>query len=114
MSTWLIIEAELHFNEKLKPITSAYRADLRPADNNIYYGMHFIVSPAVIQPGERLTVQMVLRAYPEDPCADFQVGKKILLKEGPTLIRADGIVLRRIEHESPAQTLLELRREFQT
>jgi len=50
---------------------------------------------------------MVLRAFPTDPCAPFQIGKRVLLKEGP-LIRAEGVVKERREHDSSAQTVLAL------
>ena len=49
----------------------------------MYYGVHFVSAPHKVNPGDQVTVKMVLRAFPKDPCASFQVGKKIFLKEGP-------------------------------
>ncbi len=112
MSVWLIIEAELYFNEKLRPITNAYRGDLLAEGAQLHYGMHFLNAPASIRPGEYHKIQMLLRAYPEDKCADFQTDKKIFLKEG-TLTRAEGIVLRRFEQESSAKSILEFIRTFE-
>jgi hypothetical protein len=113
MSEWLIIGVDLTFSEKLKPITNQYRGDLQPDGSEIYFGMHFVGAPALIRPGERLPVRMVLRAYPEDPCTDFQVGQKVFLKEGP-LTRAVGIVLSRTIHQSHARTVLDLVKELDT
>jgi hypothetical protein len=113
MSEWLIIDVDLTFNEKLKPITNEYRADLQADGSKIYFGMHFVGAPALIRPGEHLQLRMVLRAYPKDPCADFQVGKKVFLKEGP-LTRAVGTVLSRVEHESAARTISDLSKELNT
>jgi len=111
MTAWLILDVDLTFNDKLKPITSGYRGDLQASDSDIYYGMHFVSAPSTISPGDHLKMQMVLRAYPMDPCVSFQVGKRVLLKEGP-LTRAEGVITGRREHESPANTLSELSRDL--
>ncbi len=107
MRTWLILEVALHFSEKPNPISNNYRGDLQPDGSNTYYGVHFISAPSTINPGDRLTLQVVLRAFPKDPCAAFQIGKEVLLKEGP-FTRAEGVVKARREHESSTQTVLAL------
>ena len=114
MAAWLILEVELHFNQKLKPITSEYRADLQAEGAKTYYGMHFVGAPSIINPGECQKLQMILRAFPEDACADFQVGKKVFLKEGPFLVRAEGTVLQRFERESSAKTITQLAIELES
>jgi predicted RecA/RadA family phage recombinase len=110
---WLLIQAELRFNENLRPIFPRdYRADLLAEGSNVYYGVHFISAPAKVSPGERIVADLVFRAFPKDPCVDFQVGKRVFLKEGPVLVRAEGSITRRWEHESTAKTLIELQQEL--
>ncbi len=112
MTPWFILEAALHFNEKLKPIFPPnYRADVLTEGNDIYYGMHFVSAPAQVNPGESVVIGMILRAYPEDPCVSFQPGKKIFLKEG-FLTRAEGVITNRREYESSAKILRDLIEEL--
>ena len=107
-----MIEADLRFNPSLKPIfPQNYRADLLPEGGNVYYGVHFVFALAEIKPGDRLGVDLTFRAFPEDPCTAFQPGQKVFLKEGP-LVRAEGTITRRWEHETASRTLLELQNEF--
>jgi len=105
-----MLEADLQFNKKLKPITSDYRALLQASSSGTYCGMLFTRAPKVINPGDNASVQMLLWAYPKDPCTDFQVGTKVLLKDSPGLTRAEGVITGRSEYLSPAtnvQALLE-------
>jgi|SRR5580704_972992 hypothetical protein len=114
MSVWLVLEAKLHFNPNLRPIFPRdYRADATTENDEMYYGVHFVSAPHKVNPGDQVTVKMVLRAFPKDPCASFQVGKKIFLKEGP-LTRAEGTITRREELTSPSNTILEVQRELYT
>ncbi len=112
MTVWLLLEAELRFNPSLKPIyPQNYRPDLQVKGNDLYYGVHFVSAPAKIDPGGQVVVQLIVRAFPKDPCVDFQAGKQVFLREGP-LIRAEGTITRRREHESASKTLIELQREL--
>lgn len=112
MPVWLLVQAELQFNENSKPVFPRdYRPNLLAEGSDVYYGMHFASAPAKVDPGDRVVVERVFRAFPEDPCAAFEAGKKVSLKDGP-LSRADGVIIRRWEHESPSKTLAELRQEL--
>jgi hypothetical protein len=103
---------DLRFNEKLRPIFHRdYRADLLAEGSNVYYGVHFVSAPAKVNPGDQVVVELVFRAFSKDPCAAFQPGKKVFLKEGPSLIRAEGTIIRRWEHDSPG-TLTDLWKEL--
>ena len=77
----------------------------------MYYGVHFVSAPAKIDPGDQVVVQLIVRAFPKDPCIELQAGKQIFLKEGP-LTRAEGAITRRWEHESTSKTIIELQREL--
>lgn len=111
MPLWLLLEAQLRFNPSLKSIfPENYRADLLADASDVYYGVHFVAAPSEIKPGDQVVAELLLRAYPEDPCIVFQAGKKVYLKEG-SLVRADGTILRRWEHESDSRTLAELQKE---
>ena len=113
MPVWLLVQADLRFNEKLKPIFPRdYRADLIAEGTDVYYGVHFVSAPAKVNPGDQVVVQLVFRAFPKDACAAFQAGKKVFLKEGPSLTRAEGMIVRRWEHESASATLVELQKEL--
>jgi hypothetical protein len=108
---WLLVQVELQFNENLKSIfPREYRADLLAEGTDVYYGVHFVSAPAKVNPGDRVVAELVFRAFPKDQCAAFQTGRKVFLKEGP-LTRAEGIVIRRWEHETPG-TLTDLRQEL--
>jgi hypothetical protein len=101
---WLLLQAELQFNSNLRPIfPKDYRADLLPAGGNVYYGVHFVLAPSVINPGDHLVVKFLVRAFPIDPCVALQAGTRVFLKEGPSLIRAEGIVTQRWENTKPPQ-----------
>jgi len=84
MTAWLILDVDLTFNDKLKPITSGYRGDLQASDSDIYYGMQFVSAPSTISPGDHLKMQMVLRAYPMDPCVSFSGRQKSPPQRGPS------------------------------
>jgi hypothetical protein len=112
MPAWLLVQAELRFNENLRPVFPRdYRPDLLAEGNDVYYGVHFVYAPAKINPADQIVVELVFRAFPKDPCLAFQAGTKVYMKEGP-LTRAEGTITRRWEHVSPSQTLLELQREL--
>jgi hypothetical protein len=112
MTPWLILEANLHFNEKLKPIfTRDYRGDALTEGSDVYYGMHFVSAPPQVDPGESAIVRMVLRPYPIDPCVSFQPGKRISLKEG-SVTRAEGVITSRREYNSAAKTIRDLSKEL--
>jgi hypothetical protein len=68
MPVWLFAQVELRFNEKLKPIfPQNYRADLIAVGADVYYGVHFVSAPAKIDPGDKVVVELVFRAFPKDP-----------------------------------------------
>jgi len=109
---WLLIEAELRFNENLRRIFPRnYHPDLLAEGSDVYYGVHFVSAPAQVNPGDQVVVKLVFRAFPQDPCAAFQVGTKVFMKEGP-LTRAEGTIIRRWEHESASKTVIELQQEL--
>jgi len=109
---WLLVQAELRFNENLRPIFPRdYRPDLLAEASDVYYGVHFVSAPAKIDPGDQVVVELVFRAFPKDPCIAFQAGKRVSLKEGHLLVRAEGMITRRWEHESASKTLIELQQE---
>jgi len=109
---WLLVEVELRFNENLRPIFPRdYRPDLLAEGSDVYYGVHFVSAPAKVSPGDQVVAKLAFRAFPKDPCAAFQAGKKVFMKEGPLLTRAEGTIIRRWEHESPG-TLTDLQREL--
>jgi hypothetical protein len=113
MPTWLLLQRELRFNDKLKPIfPENYRPDLMPDGSDVYYGVHFVLAPAKIEPGDWLTVELIVRAFPIDLCEVLQRGQKVFIKEGLSLVRAEGVITRRREYESPATTLLALQKEM--
>jgi len=108
-----MVEAQLGFNPRLKTIfPQTYRADLLPEGSDVAYGVHFVSGPPEIKPGDQHLVGLLLRAFPEDQCMVFQPGQKVFLKEGPNLVRAEGTITRRWEHESPSRTVIELLSEF--
>ena|SRR5256885_799391 len=112
MNTWLFLEAQLRFSDRLRVITTRrYFADMQVEDNDLYHGMFFVSAPPQINPGEVVTVQIGMRNYPQDPCTEFQSGTRILLKEGP-ITRAEGSITRRWEHRSSAGTVIELQNEL--
>jgi|ERR1051325_10432783 hypothetical protein len=113
MTSWLLLDVELQFVNQYRVIHSRdYRPDVITDDGSAtYYGMHFISAPAKINPGDRVTAKIMLRAFPKDPCLLFQPGKKIFVKEGP-VTRAEGIITERTVHESPAKTILEVQQEL--
>ena len=112
MPVWLLIQAELQFNSRLGPIFPRdYRADLLPDGGDLYYGVHFVSAPAKIDPGDHVEATLLLRAFPIDSCIAFQAGKKVFLKEG-SLLRAEGTITRRWEHETTAKTIIEVQREL--
>jgi hypothetical protein len=83
MPIWLLLQASLRFNASSRSIyPQKYSADLLPEGGDVYYGMHFVSAPSEIKPGEELVVELMLPAFPEDPCAAFQPGRKVFLKEG--------------------------------
>jgi len=113
MPAWLLLKTRLHFNPNLRPIYSNnYRPDLLPEGGDVYYGVHFVSAPNRVNPGDDIIAELLVRAFPRDPCIDLQAGKKILLTEGPTLTRAEGKIIRRWEFESPSRTILELQQEL--
>jgi len=60
MNTWLFLEAQLRFSDRLRVITTRrYFADMQVEDNDLYHGMFFVSAPPQINPGEVVTVQMV-------------------------------------------------------
>jgi hypothetical protein len=105
------VRAELRFSDKSKPVfPREYRPNLLAEGTDAYYGVHFVSAPAKIEPGERVVVELAFRAFPKDPCAAFQVGTRVFLKDGP-LSRAEGTIIRRWEHENPG-TFDDLRQEL--
>src|SRR5271169_5340844 len=111
LPVWLLLEAQLRFNPDLKSIfPQNYRADLLAEASDVYYGVHFVSAPSEIKPGDQVVAELLLRAYPKDPCIIFQAGQKVYLKEGP-LVRAEGTILQRWEHESASRTVAELVKE---
>jgi len=111
MPIWLLLEANLRFNPSLRSTyPQKYRADLLPDGGDLYYGVHFVSPPLEIQPGDELLVELMVRAFPEDPCAAFQPGRKVFLKEG-SIVRAEGRITRRWERESAARTVSEFLQE---
>jgi hypothetical protein len=115
MPVWLLVKAELRFNENLRPIFPRdNRPDLLAEGSDVYYGVHFVSAPAKVNPGDQAVVELVLRAFPRYPCSAFQAGKKVFLKEGPSLTRAEGIIIRRWEYESASTTIVELQKELAT
>ena len=113
MPTWLLLQVQLRFNPSLRPIFPPdYRADLLPDGSNVYYGVHFVSAPSEIKPGDELAVELMVRAFPQDPCTLLQTGRKVFLKEGPSLVRAEGTITHRWEHESASTTVIELLREL--
>jgi predicted RecA/RadA family phage recombinase len=110
---WLLVKAELRFNENLRPIFPRdYRADLLAEGSDVYYGVHFISAPPKVNPGDRAVVDLTFRAFPKDACNAFQAGTRVFLKEGPVLVRAEGTITRRWEYESASKTLIELQQEL--
>jgi hypothetical protein len=110
---WLILKTELQFGEMARPIfPHSYNPDLQPEGSELYYGAHFIQSPPQITSGEKLVAMLVVRAFPKDPCVEFQTGKRFFVKNGP-LTRAEGTVLSRHEQESPSTTIRELQQELE-
>ncbi len=113
MPVWLLVQAELRFNENLRPIFPRdYHPDLLAEGSDVYYGVHFVSAPAKVNPGDQVVVDLVFRAFPKDRCAAFQAGKKVFLKEGPSLTRAEGSIVRTWEHESAAGTIVALQKEL--
>ena len=113
MPVWLLLEAKLRFIQKLKPIfPQHFSPDLVAEGNDLYYGVHFVSAPAKVNPGDEVVAKLVVRAFPKDPCIALQAGKRVLLKEGPSLVRAEGTITRRWEHESTSETILEVQREL--
>jgi hypothetical protein len=113
LPVWLLLRAELHFSCSLRPIFPRdYRADLLPEGSTVYYGVHFISAPAQINPGDHVVVEFLVRAFPIDSCLALQVGTEVSLNEGPSLVRAKGMITRRWEHETTATTIIELQREL--
>jgi hypothetical protein len=113
MPVWLLIRAELHFNSSLKPIIPRdYRADLLPEGSDVYYGVHFVSAPAQINPDDHVVVDLLVRAFPIDSCLALQAGTRVSLKEGPSLIRAEGAIACRWERETTSRTIIEAQREL--
>ena len=106
-----MLEVDLHFNDKLKAISSAYAGDMLTSGSEIHYGVHFLCAPPIIKPGDHVTIQLTLRTYPKDSCDVFQVGTNAFLKEG-SQTRAEGVIKRRGEHQSQAETIATLYNEF--
>jgi len=111
MPAWLMLEADFQFSDNLGPIRSGYRADLQAHGSDLYYGVHFVSPPATIFQGDQLRLQMVVRAYPKDQCAPLSVDRRVFIKEGP-LTKAEGVIRRRWEHQSQAESVTDLGKEL--
>ena len=112
MPVWLLVQVDLRLNDGSSPVyPQNYRPNMQVEGGGLYYGVHFVSGPAKLSSGEKAVVDLVFRAFPQDPCADFQVGRKVFLKDGPSP-RAEGTILQRWEHESNSKTLPELQREI--
>jgi hypothetical protein len=111
---WLLVQAQLSFNPKLKTIyPKRYAADLLPESGRQHYGVHLVSQDTKIEPGEEVTAELLVRAYPKDACEELQPGKVVALKEG-SLTRAEGRIIRRREYNSNSCTVSQLLQELAT
>jgi hypothetical protein len=80
MTSWLLLDVELQFANQYRSIRPRdYRPDVVTEDDLVtYYGMHFIVAPSEINPGDQVVARIMLRAFPGVPCLLFQPGKRSL------------------------------------
>jgi hypothetical protein len=70
------------------------------------------LAPSKVNPGDEIIAELLVRAFPKDPCTDPQAERKVFLKEGPALTRAEGEIIRRREFESSSKTISELQQEL--
>jgi hypothetical protein len=113
MSTWLLLDVDLRFEDGIPAKTPRhYRPDMLAEGSSVYYGIHFVIAPEKIDFRDQVSARVLMRPYPDDPCLPFQPDVKVLIKEGNKTV-AQGLVRNRMEYSSQAvgvvQVLEELR-----
>ncbi|HEX8814621.1 MAG TPA: hypothetical protein VF753_03895 [Terriglobales bacterium] len=104
MNQWLLLDVDLRFHEKSKPITNRYRGILQGSSGTLY-GMLFTRSPATMKARDEVSVQTLVWAFPQHPCTDLQDGGRVVLMDTPSLTRAEGVITKRHEYLSQESTI---------